>query len=90
MRRRVAFVVTTLAVFAALDSIGLTYGAIAKPRPPQQPENLECDNNYSVASDPVCVAALEYELDPVVQAWTDIFRTCCSSSSCRWRWHWWP
>ena len=65
MRRRVAFVVTTLAVFAALGSIGLTYGAIAKPRPPQQPENLECDNNYSVASDPVCVAALEYELDPV-------------------------
>jgi hypothetical protein len=65
MRRRLAFIVTTLAVFAALGSIGLAYGAVAHPRPPQQPGNLECDNNYSIASDPVCVAWFKYHRDPV-------------------------
>lgn len=65
MRRRVAFVAAALAVFAALGSVGLAYGPIANPRPPQQPGNLECDNNYSIASDPVCVAAFKYERDPV-------------------------
>ena len=68
MRRRVAFVVATLAVFAALGSVGLAYGAIANPRPPQQPGNLECDNNYSIASDPVCVASFKYYRDPVGSA----------------------
>ncbi len=65
MRRRVAFVVATLAVCAALGSIALAYGAIANPRPPQQPGNLECDNNYSFASDPMCVASFKYDRDPV-------------------------
>jgi hypothetical protein len=68
MRRRVAFVLATLAVLAALGSIGLAYGAVANPRPPQQPGNLECDNNYSVASDPVCVASFKYQRDPVGSA----------------------
>jgi hypothetical protein len=68
MRRRVAFVVATLAVFAALGSIGLAYGAVANPRPPQQPGNLECDNGYSIAADPVCVASFKYYRDPVGSA----------------------
>jgi hypothetical protein len=65
MRRRIAFVVATLAVFATLGSIVLAYEAVAHPRPPQQPGNLECDNNYSMASDPVCVAWFKYHRDPV-------------------------
>ena len=65
MRRRVAFVLAALAVLAVLGSIGLAYAAVANPRPPQQPGNLECDNNYSSASDPVCVASFKYYRDPV-------------------------
>jgi hypothetical protein len=68
MRRRVAFVLATLAVLAVLGSIALAYGVVANPRPPQQTGNLECDNNYSVASDPVCVASFEYQRDPVGSA----------------------
>ena len=49
----------TVAVLAVLGSIGLAYGAVANPRPPQQPGNLECDNNYSIASDPICVASFK-------------------------------
>ena len=65
MRRRVAFVLTTLAVLAVLGSIGLAYGAVVNPRPPQQPGNLECDNTGSETSDPVCVASLRYYRSPV-------------------------
>jgi hypothetical protein len=68
MRRRVALVLATLAVFAVLGNIGLAYGAVANPRPPQEPENLECDNNYSMASDQVCVDSLKYWRDPVGSA----------------------
>jgi hypothetical protein len=68
MRRRVAFVLATLAVLAILGSIGLAYGAVANPRPPQQPGNLECDNNYSIASDRVCVDWFKYGRDPVGSA----------------------
>jgi hypothetical protein len=55
-------------VLAVLGSIGLAYGAVANPRPPQQPGNLECDNNYSIASDPVCVALFKYQRDSVGSA----------------------
>ena len=68
MRRRVAFVLATLAVLAVLGSIGWAYGAVANPSPPQQLGNLECDNNYSIASDPVCVASFKYQRDPVGSA----------------------
>ena len=68
MRRRVAFVLATLAVLAVLGSIGLAFRAVANPRPPQQPGNLECDNNYSIASDQVCVDSLKYSWDPVGSA----------------------
>jgi hypothetical protein len=68
MRRRVAFVLATLAVLAVLGSIGLAFRAVANPRPPQQPGNLERDNNYSIASDQVCVHSLKYSWDPVGSA----------------------
>ena len=68
MRRRVAFVLASLAVLAVLGSIGLAYEAVANPRPPQQPGNLECDNNYSIASDQVCVDSFKYWRDPVGSA----------------------
>ena len=69
MRRRVAFVLATLAVLAVLGSIGWAYGAVANPSPPQQLGNLECDNNDpSSVSDPVCVASFKYQRDPVGSA----------------------
>ena len=58
----------TVAVLAVLGSIGLAYGAVANPRPPQQPGNLECDDSSSFASDPVCVASFKYYRDPVGSA----------------------
>ena len=67
MRRRVAFVLATLAVLAVLGSIGLAYGAVANPRPPQEPGNLGCDDNSSIASE-VCVDWFEYQRDPVGSA----------------------
>ena len=67
VRRRFAFIVATLAVFAVLGGIWLAYGAVANPQPPQQPGNLGCDDNYSIASEP-CVAWFEYWRDPVGSA----------------------
>jgi hypothetical protein len=59
MRRAVALVVATLAVLAGIGSIELVVFAAGalNPPAPQQPGNLQCDNNYSMASDPVCVAS---------------------------------
>jgi hypothetical protein len=59
MPRRVAFVVAVFAVLAGVAGIGLATYAVANPRPTQQPGNLECDNNGSMASDPVCVAWMD-------------------------------
>jgi hypothetical protein len=65
VRKWIAFVLVSLAVVFALGGVGfVVHASTFSSATPQRPGNLECDNNYSMASDPVCVAWFKNDSGP--------------------------